>query len=339
MAELTRWRGFVFEKFGSGGLVALFFSIGYLGINFEEARLANVYQGARPVQKHDGKHAVYVTGKLIAGELKSTWIKPGRYLRIDQSSEVFAWEERTAGKNQQISVSLQWTNDPKDPKTFRTDRNHPLFTKKVDEKPVYPTDGRIEQDGKKYAVAWPDLELPASMSPKAPKPEQLAPSAFAVTEPMGEEILVLYESEACKSAPTPGCQRVLLGLVPAPETITVIGGLDGDRLVKLEGTLKGAEGDVKALMKAFSFSAGVTSFFSKAERMLCMGGIWISLASLQRPLRRVATPLASRSTAELSFLGALLLSGITWLVPSWTLLIAVVAVGGLLAASREPKTT
>lgn len=336
--ELIRWRGFLFEKYGSVGLWVLFFSIGYLGVNLDEARSATVYQGARPVQKHDDKHPVYVTGKLVTGDLGSPFVKPGRYLRVEQSSEVYAWGERIV-KGQVDRVDLEWTSEPKDPKTFRMGKDRPLLAKKLALEPVFATEARIEQDGKKYAPSWPDVELPYTMIPRAPAPDQLAASAFKFSQRFNDEALALYESEACMTAPTAGCQRVLVGVVAAPEVMTVIGRLEGERLVKFDGTLKGAGGDLEALNSAYAVAAGMTSLGSKVQRTFCVAGIWLSLAALQRPLRRILVPLAARRTSELSGLATLLIAGAAWLLHSWALLLAFATVGALLYASREPATS
>jgi hypothetical protein len=339
------WAGFTLGQYGGWGLLVLFFALGYMAINGEEGKSASVYKRARPVAKYDAGHPVYVTGVVVSEDLGGPQLKPGKYLTVRQTSEVFAWTENVAPKNQNLVYHPSWTDAPKAPSTFKeaAHRGERLYPKAQDLKTLVPKDARVAQDGKEYKLDMADVELPTDMPFVPPKADQLIVGPYKFTDTEGTETLILYENEACKSAPTLGCQRVRLSVIPKPEgNMTFIGKLDGDRITKFDGTLKGSHGDLQELMAAYSFSDGAGRFMLAIQRLLCFLGIWAGLGMTQRPLRRLlsfAPKLATASTFLVSGIVATALGSITYLLHTAGLLVAFAAVVALLVASREPPAT
>jgi hypothetical protein len=339
---MTYWRGFAFEPYAGWALVVVFFATGYLGVIGDEVASNAVYERARPVAKRDPKQPVYVTGKLLSRDLESPVVKPGQYLEIVQSSEVFTWVQHPNPNTGAVVVGLDWTGSPADPRSFDdpTERSHPWFQKELELGPVFPDDARISQGGKEYAVQVAELELPLDMKVVPPPMESLAASAYRFRGPAGEEALALYRSEPCSKAPEPGCLRVVVGVLPKPAgDMTIIGGLDGERLVKFEGTLKGSHGDLAETMRAYSFAAHAGSFFLKVQRSFCAMCLWGALAVLQRPLRRLlrfSAPLADARTLLLSGGVAAVVAVTTYLLHSLGLALALALTLALLLASRAP---
>jgi len=131
-------------------------------------------------------------------------------------------------------------------------------------------------------------------------------------------------------------------VIPKPEgNMTFIGKLDGDRIGKFEGTLKGSHGDLKELMDAYSLSDGAGRFFLAMQRLFCMLGIWLGLGMTNRPLRRLlsfAPRLAQVSTLLLSGVVATALGSILYLLHSAGIVVLLGSIVALLVASREPGT-
>lgn len=337
------WAGFVLGEYGAWGLLILFFSMGYMSINGEESRQASVYKRARPIAKYDPKEPVYVTGPVLSEDVGGPQLKAGKYLMVRQISEVFAWAEYATGRQgDQLVCNLRWTDSPKSPSSFRVTehRDERLYPKDQDLKTVVPTNARVVQDGKEYRLDFAEVELPVDMPFLPPKKDQLIPGSYKIVDTEGTETLVLYETEGCKSAPTAGCQRVRLSVIPKPEgNMTFIGKLDGDRIGKFEGTLKGSHGDLQELMGAYSFSDGAGRFYLAMQRLCCMLGIWLGLGMTNRPLRRLlsfAPRLAKGSTLLLSGVVATALGSAVYLLHGVGIVILLGSIVALLVASREP---
>lgn len=338
--KTTTWLGFTFDGNTPWGLLILFFATGYMGLAGEDAGAAAAYQHARPVAKTASGHPVHVTGPLSAPDLGSEFVKPGKYLRIVQRSEVYALEETRRSRS--LTVGLEWTASPKDPATFfDTKHRHEVFHKKtLDPRPV-SADARIVEDGKEYRFDPADVDFAADLPLVPPARDALSRPEWGVTAMEGRDTLVLYKTKACADHPVSGCERVVLSVLPRPEgTLTLVGDLKDGHLVKHGDTLKGARGDYKALLRAFDVASAISSTATLAQRFACLLGMWFGLWMARRPLRRLLGGVAylrdgGPPKTSLAVAGALALPA--YLLHANALFLAIAIVVVLLAACREPR--
>jgi hypothetical protein len=332
------WQGFTLDASTPWGLLLLFFAIGYMGATGADARGGSAYQNARPVSRRESGKLVYVTGNLSAPDLGTEWVKPGKYLRIVQEGQVYAWDD-APGMKGRINTRLMWTAAPRAVATLSDPGGKTFFHNTV-EAPSVVADARLVQDGTEYRVDPGEVEFPIDMSLIPPTRAALAKPGWETTEMQGTEKLVVYKTPACQTSPVGGCERVLLSVLPRPEgAMTFIGDVNDGRIVKLGETLKGAPGDFEATLSAFSIGAAMGSIGTAFLCFGCFLGIWLSLAMVERPLRRLVQGIAFFRDANPTKM-SLVLAGALWLpaylLRSYAAVLAVPLVLVLLVACRKP---
>jgi hypothetical protein len=326
------------------GLIILFAAIGYAGLAGEEQRATDLHTRAKPLSANDPSAPVAVTGELVSSDIAGAELKPARYRGVLQSSEVFAWEEyeTTVGNNLDTRTvcALRWTSAPRDPASFKTPecRKEPLFKKSRDLEHQWPSDAVVKTGDRTLAIDLSQVTWPVLDEPVAPKPADLIRGDAAITATEGNDLLI-YASKPCNvEQPAPGCERTRVSVLrPLEGEITFIGKLDGDRLGKFEDTLKGAAGDQDSLLEAFSVETRVDGFRIWLTRSACFAGIWVGLALLLGPTRRLlrAVPkLAQAPTPTVVISVGLALGIAAVLLRTFALVLGTAVVIALFVASR-----
>jgi hypothetical protein len=340
--RVRTWLGFTTDTWTRWGLVGWLFAATSVGLVGADAQAAGLYKDARPVASHVEGHPVYVTGKLVAADLGSEMVKPGKYLRIVQQTEVYALVQTVNPKGNPIAL-MRYTAAPADPSTFPDpkDRREHFHRKSRDLHPV-EAQPHVEAGGKAYAFHPAEVELPVDLNYRQPAHDAIAESVWPVTATQGDS-LVLYKTRACEASPTGGCERVLLSVLPRPEGVfTLVGKLEHGKIVKFGDTLKGAPGDYPALLSAFSIASAMDSLGIFLRRFAWAVGMMIALGMADAPVLRVV--------GRIPFLGqggraqrAVVLGGalafVSYLLGVYAVFLAFAVAIVLLAACRAEKPT
>jgi hypothetical protein len=248
----------------------------------------DAFKNAKPVTQMEEGKPVYITGKLTATPLGSTFIKEGNYISISQKSEVYAWdeEERTEGtgsnKKNVKECKLEWVSSPKNPNTFSLPgcKNKKFHQKNFKDQEVRATGGKISQDGKDYSVDLSEVNFTSAVKSQKPAPDDIILNGYT----LGENYL--YEMEKCATNPEEGCERVNLSVTPIPEgDMTFLGALSGNNLVKYaykdSQFLNASVGNYESTMQAIKSDDSTMKWIARG---LCFIIMWASFVLMAGPL-------------------------------------------------------
>lgn len=337
--KIYRVLGFAFRSNVLYGIAVLFFALGYLGINADESRASSIYTTAKPASGAATSGVAYVTGIVDAAPIGSRFVKPGPYLKIEQTSEVYAWHE-DPGRRGQSMYDLEWQAAPRDPKTFFyvEEKKKPLYKNALELASVVAKPARVvPAGGKPYAVDLDEIELPLDVVPVAPARDVVVTNGYDVVASGEDGSLALYQTEACRSQPQGGCQRVVLRVLPKPTgPMTFIGKAEGDRITKFEGSLKAGVGDFQQTLAEYKFAKTVSGMGIAIERFVIFLGVCLALGLLADPLRKTLR-LGNASPVVIALGGAVVLGSAAFLLRQNALLVFVVALVPVLLGCRAPR--
>ncbi|MCB1176788.1 MAG: hypothetical protein KDK36_04320 [Leptospiraceae bacterium] len=248
----------------------------------------DAFKKAVPVtQKEEGK-PIYVTGKLTADPVGSKFIKPGNYIRVSQTSQVYAWDEttRTEGKGSKkekiTECKLKWTSNPDDPQKFKDSRCRAKKYHKITFPSSSATAGgaKVTADGKSYGVNLKDVDFASAVKSAEPASGDIITNGYTI----GEKYL--YEFPDCASSPKEGCERIDLSVTPIPEgEMTFLGDLNGSNLTKYvydgEQFLNASVGTYAQTMQAVKSDDSMKKWFGRIAGFVMM---WASFVLMTGPL-------------------------------------------------------
>lgn len=315
------------------------FIVVYYASQREQA--SEVLEGAFPIEKiaeaTKEKKAIYVTGKIEAQELgDGQFVKPGNYLEISRSGEVYAWvqkvtetsreEGNTTVKEKSYDCETKWTASPDlnigSKKGCEGKRNPGVQTESfngsrapyiVTSSTKYATGSGLEYTG------MPSLEL----------------SDEDLVDAYPREGNDIYFEDACKSSPSVGCQRVSIsGTAYDPESDhTVVGWANGGNLVGFQGEddsyLELGPGSYKDVMSSLSSSDSMMTLILFAISVLMFGG---GLSMLVGPLLQLIEfiPFIGKFGAGtirfIMFVFAFIVMGLTFLLIEYWYIVLILAV-------------
>ncbi|MDX1958478.1 MAG: TMEM43 family protein [Leptospiraceae bacterium] len=192
------------------------------------------FKNAKPVAQMEQGKPIYVTGKLTADPIGSRFVQPGKYIRISQDSQVYAWdeEEKTEGsgsnKKKIKECKLEWTTNPRNPSSFSLPgcKNKPFHKKLFQNETVVAQDGAVNADGKTYKVNLKDVNFTSAVPTRDPDDANIILNGFTKSD------RYLFEKKECASSPIEGCERVNIDVTPIPEAdMTFLGSLSGSSIV------------------------------------------------------------------------------------------------------------
>jgi hypothetical protein len=223
---------------------------------------------------------VYATGEIKSEEIGSEFIKPGKYFKILQSSEVYAWFELETAKGNR-SVNLSWVESPEDPKNFRfqSDDTKPFYQKKIHLKPIYNETVILMNGNESYKIDVDKVDFAFGLNkePQSPGQENLIPgkySIFGKSTLTTNRNLTLYENSECESEPKANCQRIVLSVLPSVEgEHTVIGDIKEGKIVPFNDEIRIGKGDLAATLDKYSFHTGLSNFWSYLRQGFLFLGI------------------------------------------------------------------
>lgn len=339
--EQFHFFGFKFTKYNLYGLGILFFAIGYLGISETEKKQENIYSQPVPVSERQQGKPVYATGILKSEEVGSEFIKPGKYFKILQSSEVYAWYEQENFKGNR-AVALGWVELPLDPKTFTvySKDTKPFYQKKINIKSVSNQSVILVNESESYKIDVDkvDFVFGLGMEPDAPAKENLILNDYThigKSTLTTNRNLTLYENSECESDTKPNCQRIVISVLPSVEgEHTILGDFQDGKFVPFKDEIRIGKGNLAATLEAYSIYTGIRNFWTYMGQIFLFLGIWFGLYLARHQflsfdfLKDFST---TRSTAIL----ALILTVVTKLFAGYFYVVSFLCVGIFLLASRN----
>lgn len=152
------------------------------------------------------------------------FVHPGPWLAVERAVEMFAWEERSEGGDENstsYSYRTEWTDDPADSSTFAQPEGHANPPPAVSPGVFRPDRGRLGA----YRVDLRSLDLPAGERLVLDREQVILGSDRALS---GEYIFVGAGSLA---APQVGDVRIRFQIVPSGRNAVVFGQVAGDVIV------------------------------------------------------------------------------------------------------------
>ncbi|MDX1957050.1 MAG: hypothetical protein SFU98_00660 [Leptospiraceae bacterium] len=281
------------------GSITLFFSIGSLLTLLLSHKFSLSYRNAVPFEQGTEKTPVYVTGSITIEEIGSTNIKSGKYLAIDERSEVYAWAHAVS-KQQNNFARTEWTENPQDPETFPagSGRGKPFHKKSLNLKTISNPTASIVFNGKKikFDPSKLDTSLGEGFKYEKPSVENLTLGKFnkiGKLEDYNKERLLVYENEECEvdynvKVPSEGCERISLSVLKMQEgEFTLLGFANGDELVPFDDRIKVAKGNFENLKEYYSSYDSISGFFESFPQFFLFLGIWLGFYFLKEKLPKI----------------------------------------------------
>jgi hypothetical protein len=248
----------------------------------------DAFKNAKPVTQMEEGKPVYITGKLTAQPVGSLFVKTGNYISVNESSEVYAWDEdeRTEGegsnKKKIRECKLKWTSSPENPSKFQLPacKAKPYYQRRVKTDTNVATGGKLTTDGKTYNVNLAETDLTSAVPSSKPADSELNTNGYTSSG------TYLYSSASCASNEVEGCERVSVSATPIPEgDMTFLGKLSGDSLGKFtykdEAFMSASVGDYAQTMSAIKSDDSTKKWIGRFIGFILM---WASFSLLVGPI-------------------------------------------------------
>jgi hypothetical protein len=279
----TKW-----TKSNLWGIGIILFSVITIGINQMEKVESEKVEKAFPVSKKTKDFPIYITGEFKSKEISSEFVKSGKYILIEQYSEVYAWNEVIASKGR-TNATMYWIESPIDPKTFKDSefRDKPLATKKLELKKSFDKDLLlIDDSNQSYKVDLSSsIDWNYSFNFRPLKAEELIYNSFthigASTEQF-KDATVLYEDKECEVNPRFNCQRVILKVLELNEKVTLIGDIEGDKIIPFNDRIIIGKGDYENVIDQAYIGSGINYFIQFFNFILAGFGFYILSEDLKK---------------------------------------------------------
>lgn len=333
-----------------GGLALIPLSFVVVWYASQRAQASEELAGALPVsQKAEAvkeDKAVYATGKIQAQPLGDPgYIKPGPYLSLSRTAEVYAWKETKETKTEKqgtkevkktiYDCELAWTSNPSSAYGEKGCSGKPRYSVRGSSQ-SYSARVSIAADGQTYAAQGADDYGFASISLTD---ADLAQGGLTL------DSNDLYFDASCAGSPSAGCQRLSYsGKKYDPESEhTVVGSEQGGRFGEFKDFLVLGVGNYKQTMEAVSSSDTIMTWVLFAASVICLGG---GMSLLVGPLLQLIEfiPLIGGFGAGLIrflfFAFAFVFMGITFLlIEYWYVVLAlfVIAVIATIVIARKRR--
>lgn len=250
---------------------------------------SDAFKKARPVSQMVEGQPVYITGKVSASPIGGMFVKPGNYIRISHSSQVYAWDEEVreegSGSNKKKirECKLEWTSNPKRPSSFQLPacKNKPYYDNKVESKVYNANGGKLASvEGKTYNIDIDSTDFTSDVKSREPEESEL------ILNGLTKSGNYLYSNSKCINAEIEGCERVTVSVTPIPtENMTFIGKLTGDTLGKF--TYKGEQfmnASIGDFQETLSDIKSDDSSKLWIGRIVCFVLMWASFALMAGPI-------------------------------------------------------
>jgi hypothetical protein len=275
------------------GLLLVVIAIWLLWMNEGRTDLSKVAERSVPISAEtvdpaaNGKF-VAATGKLTSSELLGDpgYLKPGNYIRLVRRVEMYAWEEDTRSETKtnvggsettttEYTYEKRWTSSPDDSSRFKVPEGH-----QNPEMALKGTSFRVRsaQVGA-YEIDPSTITLPGT--------EDLPLSEANIEAGQGRlEGEYLYIGRGSLQSPQVGDLRVRYEIVPAGINVTVLGQVDGNRLVSYtsregETLYRAFQGDRAAAIEALATEHVMMSWLLRFLGFIMM---WIGFMLVAEPL-------------------------------------------------------
>lgn len=269
------------------------FWVGWQASHREQA--SEVLQGALPVEQaakaEADKKAVWATGQIQAEPLGEKYIKPGPYLRLSHSGQIYAWEKKTKTEKQgntdvkKTYCEKGWTSNPAldlaSVESYDNScRNASENIARTIQDDAVTQDFSLKTASAAYAVGntvefygLPGVTI---------KQDNLNPET-----PLTENDGYFYPRSDCATSPTVGCERISFSGTsydPA-STYCVVGTPKGNSFAPYQGPensyLIVGPTDYTTTMKKVSDSDKMGTIIWFAASVLCF---WLGLVLLTGPI-------------------------------------------------------
>lgn len=321
------------------GVIMFFGSFGLLYWNEGRVDMADIAKKAEVIsadvisEKYQGR-LVSVSGKILGSEDigDGSYLKPGPYLLVQRTAEMYAWVEETESENKTnlggsetttttYTYNREWTAAPKDASSFEYPEGHenPKPTQSAGEyRPATMTVGAYQFDGQTVGIGGG---------------EELSLTAAMVNLPRGAAIQgnYIYLNGADPAAPLVGDERISFTVLKEGFSGTVFGEGDGAEIIRY------TDEEGNALFRVFigghnEALATMHGEYTTALWLFRLFGfllMWFGMMAVAGPLSTVLDVLpflggASRAVVGgVTFLIALVLSTVTIIIS--TILHSIVA--------------
>ncbi len=328
------------------GVILLPLSFVILSFSTCREKASEVLKGAFPVAEAQKaaaeKKAVYATGKIQADPIGDPeFIKPGPYLELERSGEIYAWvhkeetkEEKdgnTTKKTTRHYCQLEWTSKPDENVSSQKGCEGKYNKPRTIKDQSFSAQVFVAAGGSTYSVSDSvDYEgMPALK----------VSSANLINPNLPNKDGKFYPDGVCE---TMGCERISFsGTTYTPGADhTVVGGLTGTNFVEFstgkEGLMAGkflklGPGDYKSVMKAVASSDSTATMIIFA---ISVAAFWAGLVLLSGPVIQIIEfipfvgGLGSGLIKVVFGIFAFIIMGITFLLIKFWWVVLLVVVGG-----------
>ncbi|NTV62371.1 MAG: LPXTG cell wall anchor domain-containing protein [Oscillochloris sp.] len=277
---------------------------------------------------NEGK-LIAVTGQLQASPLgDSPYLRPGAYLRLERTAEMYAWVEHEHTKTHDTTgggtrtertytYSKEWTAHPESGEGFHVAQGHRNPAQPVTSARLSASEGQIGT----YDLDLDQLELPSG--------DDLALTASMVGAESNARLIgshYLFQGKGSLDTPTLGDVRISYQALPNGTSLTVFGAQHASQLIaystpKGDRLYRGLEGDRAAAIKQLQTEDTITDWIIRLAALLLM---WAGLSMTLGPINAAVGILPIIRQAGGCLIGLVTLAVA---VPIWaaTVLVAIVA--------------
>jgi hypothetical protein len=251
---------------------------------------SEAFTKAVPVSEMQEGKPTYVTGKVSSQDLSGQFVKPGKYIRISQSSEIYAWDEETetkgsgSNKTTEKKCVLKWVSSSDNPNTFTLPgcKTKQFYQNLIPNKTYNADGGNLKSTlGKDFKI---DLD---STSYVSNVPSRDADDSEVSLNGLFKGNGYIYTKQTCVSSPEQeGCERIKLTVTPVPnENMTFFGKVTGDSIgaytYENETFLTAGVGDKE---QVFATMKSDDAMMIKVGRIACFLLMWAALAAMIGPV-------------------------------------------------------
>ena len=266
--KIYNWFGVRFTNTHLYGIFGLIILFGYFGENESSKKEESLFTKPSHLNERKEGFPVYVTGQVQSSTIQSKYIKPGKYIKIYERSEVFSLGETNDSKGRKVS-RLIWQEDPKGQKSVKDETLH-----------ISAGDQKYRIDPEQVSYSY--LEEHRPMKPELSNVNLLEYKIIGKDEVYGKESLALFKTEACEKEPQEGCRRIIIQVQKGMEgTYTFLGDVKSDAIVPFNNEIRAVKGDIKEAQEQMSGSAGVTYFIMNFVQIFIFTGVWFCVYLLK----------------------------------------------------------